>query len=162
MRQRIIYFQTIIFIVFGSALVSSPGRAQMTIDFSLNANWLEKSDVWGAGAAFHFAFADYAFELVPSGAYYFASDDTTETWSVGLDGRANLFSIGFLRPYIGVGFLRMTQSDIRKTILNLTGGLHLRLGSDRTVPFIEAGYRTADSFDPWRFRAGLRLIFRER
>ncbi len=162
MRPRIIPLPVICFIVFGSVLASSPCEAQPAVDLSLSANWLEESDIWGGGAALHFAFADYAFELVPSGAYYVASEDTTDTWSVGLDARANLFSIGFLRPYAGVGVVRMTQSNMRDTILNLTGGLHIRLGSDRTVPFVEAGYRTADSFDPWRFRAGLRLILRER
>jgi hypothetical protein len=155
MRQRINIIRTIIFFFIGSVLALAPCKAELAIDISLNANYLEASDIWGGGAAFHFAFANYAFELVPSGAYYVASDDTTDTRSFGLEGRANLFSIGFLRPYMGVGFVRVTQSDINKTILNLMGGLHLRLGSDRTVPFIEAEYRTADSFDPWRFRAGL-------
>ena len=134
----------------------------MAVDISLPAKRLEESDIRGAGAVLHFSFAYYAVELVPSGAYYATPDDTTSEWSVGLDGRVNLFSLGYLRPFLGVGFIRMFQADMRDTILYLTGGRHFNLGSYETISSVEAGYRTAASHGAGRFQAGFRFILRER
>ena len=159
-KPMIIYFQKLLICIFGSLLVAFPCRAQNALDFSVNANWLERSDTRGVGGALHLVFADYLFELVPSGVHYFAPGDTTERWSAGLDARANLYSAKFVRPYIGVGFVRMIQSGANDTILTLSAGLNMRLGRGRKIPFVEAAYRGASEIDPWLYRAGIRIHLR--
>lgn len=164
MREPVIInIQKLLIFIVGSLTVAFPCRAQNALDFSVNANWLEQSDTRGVGGAFHFAFADYLFELVPSGVYYRTPGDTTDTtvtWSAGLDARVNLHSVNFVRPYIGVGFVRMMQSGANDTILILSAGLNVRLGGGRKIPFMEAAYRGASEIDPWRYRAGIRLHLR--
>ena len=137
-------------------------EAQPLIDASLHANWLQETDVYGIGGFAHFVFARYALEFVPSGVQYFAENDTTESWSIGLDGRLNLPMLGALRPFVGTGFVRLRQNDKSEWLLNLSGGIHARIQGDRIIPFIEGAFRPADSVNPWRFRSGLRFIIRKR
>ena len=132
------------------------------IDASLHTDWLQETDVYGIGGSAHFVFARYALELVPSGAHYFAENDTTESWSMGLDGRLNLPTLGAIRPFVGTGVIRLRQNDESEWLLNLSGGIYTRIRGDRIIPFIEGAYRPADSLNPWRFRSGLRFIMRER
>ena len=73
-------------------------EAQPLIDASIHANWLQETDVYGIGGSDHFVFTRYALELVPSGAHYFAENDTTDSWSFGLDGRLNLPTLGAVWP----------------------------------------------------------------
>lgn len=155
-----IYIRTILTCLLGSLLLVLPSRAQRAFDFSVTANWLEQSNIHGLGGALHVALADYLIELVPSGVLYRTPDDSSDTWSAGLDGRINLIPVSIVRPYVGVGFLRMKQSGRSDTILNLSAGINIRLGKGRKIPFMEAAYRPDSSFDPWRYRAGIRLNLR--
>ena len=155
-----IYIQQLFICIFGLLVVTFPCRAQNALDFSVNANWLERSDTRGVGGALHLVFADYLFELVPSGVHYFAPGDTTKTWSAGLDAIVNLYSVNFVRPYIGAGFVRVTQSGASDTIFTLSAGLNVRMGRGRKIPFVEAAYHGASEIDPWRYRAGIRFHLR--
>ena len=136
-------------------------RAQPSVDASLHADWLQESDVWGMGGAVHLVFAQYAVEFVPSGSYYFAADDSTESWAWGLDMRIHLPRLGPVRPFAGAGTVNLRRDNDPKWLLNLSGGVHLRIRGDRIIPFIEGAYRPSDSVNPWRFRSGLRFILSE-
>ena len=137
-------------------------EAQPLIDASIHANWLQETDVYGIGGSVHFVFARYALEFVPSGVQYFAGNDSTESWSIGLDGRINLPKLGALRPFVSTGFVRLRQNDKSQWLLNLSGGIYARFQGERVIPFIEGAFRPADSVNPWRFRSGLRFIIRKR
>jgi hypothetical protein len=136
-------------------------RAQPALDASLHTAWLQESDVYGVGGAVHFVFSGYALEIVPYGGYYFADDDSTSSWSMGLDGRVNLPALGPLRPYGGAGVVRLRQQDDSKWFFNAAAGAYLRIRGDRVFPFVEAAHRPGDDLNPWRFQAGLRFIMRE-
>lgn len=158
--KRVILIHLLFHFISGGA-TAHDGFSQI-VDASIHANWLQETDVYGIGGSAHFVFARYALELVPSGAHYFADDDTTDSWSFGLDGRLNLPTLGAIRPFVGTGFVRLRQDDESEWLLNLSGGFYARIRGDRIIPFIEGAYRPADSLNPWRFRSGLRFIMRER
>ena len=143
-----------------SIAVNSVSVAQPHIDASLHAGWLQESDTYGVGGSVHFATRSYVFEVVPSVKYYFAENDTTNSWSVEVDGRLNLPAVGRVRPYGAAGIVRLRHDDASEWLLNLAGGVHVRLWGDRVYPFAEAAYRPGDSDNEWRYRAGLRFILR--
>lgn len=161
-RYRLLQiFRSTVFLL-SCILFVGQSRAQSLIDASIHASWLQETDVYGIGGSAHFVFALYALGFVPSGAHYFADDDTTKSWSIGLDGRLNLPTLGVIRPYVGTGLERQRLNDESEWLFNLSGGFYTRVRGDRIVPFIEGAYRPADSANPWRFRSGLRFIMRER
>ena len=156
--RRFLFIRTIMFLLGG--LSSYDGSAQ-DLDASINANWFEESDVFGLGGSLHFVFADYALEFVPGAVYYFTEKDSSSFWSYSMVGRLNIPMRGGIRPYLGIGTVRQRRHEEWKWLLNLSGGINVRLLGDRIVPFLEAAYRPEDDFNQWRFRSGLRLIFSE-
>lgn len=156
------YLLRLLILILAFFLSSVEASSQPLVDASVHADWLQGDDVYGMGGSAHFVFNRYALELVPSGAHYFAENDSTESWSLGLGGRFNLPTLGAIRPYVGTGFVRLRQNDGSEWLLNLSGGIYARVRGDRIVPFIEGAYRPADSLNPWRFRSGLRFVLRER
>jgi len=136
--------------------------AQVLLDASVHTAWLQETDVYGTGGAIHFVFSEYALEIVPYSTQYFASDDTTTSWSIGLDGRLNLPALGPIRPYGAVGAVRLRQQDASEWFFSAAGGAYLRVRGDRIFPYVEAAHRPGDALNPWRFRAGLRFIMRKR
>lgn len=92
-------------------------------------------------------FANYVLEIVPSGDYYYVQNDTTDTWSFGLDVRINLPALGGIRPYAGTGFVRQQQTGESGVLLNISGGIYFRVRGNRVIPFVEGAYRDADDLN---------------
>ncbi len=143
-------------------LSTTPASAQMFVDGSLFAQRFEKRPVYGPGGALHFAFYNYALELVASGGYYVTPDNSSESWDVRIDARINLPSLILLRPYVGGGFARSVTESVKTSTGVVMAGTYLGFLLGRRIhPFVEGEYRAAPVLGDFRFRAGLRFQFRD-
>ncbi len=144
------------------ALSVAPASAQMFVDGALFAQRFEKRPVYGPGAALHFAFYNYALELVVSGGYYVTPENSSDSWDVRLDSRVNLPSLYLIRPYAGVGYARTVTENTKTSTGIVVAGTYLGFLLGRRIhPFLEGEYRAAAALGDFRFRAGLRFQFRD-
>ncbi len=119
---------------------------------------MEGEQLYGVGGALLVPIKGYRYDVTAGGSYFFASSDTSSAWMVNLDANVNLFTLGILRPYTGLG-LNYFNRDGDRVGLNLKVGAYVRF-TDRLAPYFQYTYRTIPSVDHSYIQLGARLLLR--